>query len=289
MAWFGVVQDPYSLPKWSESAGVKADFCMKFEPWSKQRALTTQLAEAKALGHDRIMITWEPWTPVVHGDPLAAYQPNFSMQSILDGRHDDYIDLFARSLRDSGISTIYLRWGHEFNGGWYPWSYSQTDYVSAWMYLRDRIKYARKATNVRFVWSPNADLWANAPRFLTLALPWWPPSRYIDDVGLTIIEKGGDPPYDVPTIRRRVQLVRDVFEKPIIACEVNCVKPLAVQWFNDLAEWVAAEGPFSALVLSQQPSRMEAAGLAGDLSWSVEDYPEGRDAVCRLVEAIHSQ
>lgn len=289
MAWFGVVQDPYSLNTWSYSAGVKPDFCMKFEPWSKLRALTIQLAEAKALGHDRIMISWEPWTPVVHGDPLADYQPEYSMQSILDGKHNDYIDLFARALRDSGIPTIYLRWAHEMNGGWYPWSYSERDYILAWMYLRDRIKYGRKAYNVRFVWSPNPDLWANTPRFLTKALPWWPPARYVDDVGLTIIEKGADPPYTVEVIRRRVQIIRDVFEKPIIACEVNCVKPLAVQWFNDLATWVGAEGPFSALVLSQQPSRMEAAGLAGDLSWTVEDYPEGRDAVRRLVDALHSQ
>lgn len=289
MAWFGVVQDPYGLPAWSQATGLTADFCMKFEPWAKNRPLTTQLAEAKALGHDRFMITWEPWLPVPHGDALAEYQPDYALKSVLEGRYDEYIDVFARALRDSGIPTIYLRFGHEMNGGWYPWSYSAADYTAAWMYIRDRIRFSRKATNVRFVWSPNPDLWAAAPRFLSKALPWWPPARYIDDVGLTIIEKGTDPPYTVDVMRRRVQLIRDVFEKPIIACEVNCVKSLAERWFRDLAAWVGSEGPFSALVLSQGSSRMEAAGLAGDLSWTAADYPEGRAAIAATIDALHSQ
>lgn len=289
MAWFGVVADPYSLPAWSTASKLTADFCMKFEPWSKQRALTTQLAEAKALGHDRIMITWEPWLPVAHGDPLSVYQSDYSLRSILEGRHNDYIDLFARALRDSGLGTVYLRFGHEMNGGWYPWSTDAAEYQAVWMYLRDRIRFSRKAYNVRFVWSPNPDLWATPARFLLRALPWWPPSRYVDDIGLTIIERGIDPPYTPELIKRRLQLIRDVFEKPIIACEVNCVRGQAQSWFSDLAAWVGAEGPFSALVLSQADSRMEAAGLSGDLSWSVEEYPEGRDAVSSLVSALHSQ
>lgn len=289
MAWFGVVSDPYSLPTWQDTSKLTADFCMKFEPWSKQRDLNTPLAEAKALGHDRIMITWEPWLPVAHGDPRVDYQPEYSMRSILNGDHDAYIDLFARSLRDSGIATIYLRFAHEMNGGWYPWSYDPGEYQAVWMYLRDRIRYARKAYNVRFVWSPNPDLWATPTRFLLKALPWWPPSRYVDDIGLTIIERGAEPPYTVDLIRRRLQLIRDVFEKPIIACEVNCVLPLAADWFNSLATWVGTEGPFSAMVLSQAESRMQAAGLAGDLSWSVQENAEGRDAVAALVKALHSQ
>lgn len=289
MAWFGVVSDPYSLPAWSAASGIQADFCMKFEPWSKQRDLTRQLAEAKALGHDRIMITWEPWTPVKHGDPGEHYQPEYSMESIIAGKHDDYIDMFARTLRDSGLSTVYLRFGHEMNGGWYPWSYDPGAYRDAWMYLRDRIRFQRKAANVRFVWSPNPDLWAPATRFLSGVLPWWPVARYVDDVGVTIIEKGMTPPYTIPVIKHRMELIQTVFEKPIVVCELNCVRELAAEWFTELADWIAAEGPFAAGVLSQAPSRMEAEGVAGNLSWSVTEYPEGRDAVALLPSALHSQ
>lgn len=281
MAIVGVVQDPYSVPAWEAATGFRADMCMLFEAWSNQRPLTTQLAEAKALGHRGVMVTWEPWEPAATDSPDSRYQETYSLESILAGAHNDYIDLFARALRDSGL-TVYLRWAHEMNGDWYPWSYNPALYRTVWMYLRDRIRFSRKATNVRFVWAPNADLWADHPRFLTGVLPYWPPARYVDDVGLTVIQRD-DKDYTPDLIERRVRLVTDVFAKPVWACEVACVLDRAVSWFDGLAGITGRDGPFAGMVLNQSGTRSPTEGL----DWSIVDYPEERDAWGRVTTALH--
>ena len=280
---FGVVVDPASVDSWSRATDIWPDVCMDFEPWSNNRALSTQLAETKAMGNDTCMITWEPWKPCAQDDPGSYYQTGYSMESILRGDHDDYIDLFARALRDSGLPTIYLRFAHEMNGNWYPWSYDAGAYRDAWMYLRDRIRFSRKATNVKFVWSPNPDLWALPPRFLIRVLQYWPPERYVDYIGLTIIERDNTN-YSIPDIATRVKLIHDVFGKDVIAAEVNCVLDKAEDWFNALGDYIYRSHPFRALVLAQTGVRSGTTGL----NWTIEDHPAECRAVRRLVNALHS-
>lgn len=55
-----------------------------------------------------LLITWEPWVP-----PLA---------DIAAGLYDDDIDAWAQAIAQTPCSTVFLRWGHEMNGEWYPWS-----------------------------------------------------------------------------------------------------------------------------------------------------------------------
>lgn len=270
MGFFGVYEDPYSLPTWQDTTGIRADLSAMFEPWSNQRALTTQLAEAKALGHDSFMVTWEPWDP--------ATRTAYPMDAIAAGRYDDYIDLFARALRDSGL-TIYLRFAHEMNGTWYPWAHDPVAFRDAWMHVRDRVRFARKATNVRFVWAPNADLWADNTRFLTRALQYWPPARYVDDIGLTIIERDTTG-YTMDVIAHRLDLVEMVFDRStVLAAEVSCVLGEAADWFGRLADLVSRHS-VAGMVLNQSGS--EDTGL----NWSIEDHPMERDAVARLVAAV---
>ena len=64
---------------------------------------------------------------------------------------------FARSLaRFPG--TVCLRYAHEMNGYWYPWSRGPRAYRWAWRRIVRLFRVAG-ARNVRFVWSVNANLY----------------------------------------------------------------------------------------------------------------------------------
>jgi beta-mannanase len=113
-----------------------------------------------------ILLTWEPWR--IPADPVTSeQQPDFSLQSILSGRHDDYIRSFAAAIR--GLSRlIHLRPLHEMNGFWYPWcgTVNRNDpgeFQPAWRHLR-RLFADEGATNVAWVWSPYAASFPGDPR-----------------------------------------------------------------------------------------------------------------------------
>ena len=55
------------------------------------------------------MITWMPYG---NGDPLGE---------IVAGQHDAAITAEAQKAKALG-AQILMRWGHEMNGNWYPWS-----------------------------------------------------------------------------------------------------------------------------------------------------------------------
>ncbi len=123
-------------------------------------------------------IGWEPWDY----RPDIWNQPDYSLRRILDGDYDDYIDAWAVGLAESN-QPVLLRFGHEANGDWYPWSEARNgnapgDYVATWHYIHDRFD-AAGADNVIWVWAPNVNpfgAWPMAGVF--------PGDEYVDLVGL---------------------------------------------------------------------------------------------------------
>ena len=105
------------------------------------------------------MITWEPWRiPRNRSEMLhPERQPEFSLDQILKGSHDQYIEGWARELKKLSIS-IFFRPMHEMNGNWYPWcgSINGNDpkkFIETWNYIRDIFKVHR-CDKLIWVWSP---------------------------------------------------------------------------------------------------------------------------------------
>ncbi len=99
-----------------------------------------------------LQITWEPWH---FSNPNAI-----KMQDIINGKHDKYIDSWAQASKSFG-AEIWIRFAHEFNGNWYPWSVSANErdpqiYIKAFRHVRDRFSKAG-AFNVRWIWCLNAE------------------------------------------------------------------------------------------------------------------------------------
>lgn len=96
------------------------------------------------------LITWEPW------DYLRGIdQPAYALSRIAAGDFDAYLDTWARDLGSLG-APVYLRFAHEMDGPYYPWSVGQngntsTDFIEAWRRVVRRFR-AAGADNVRWVW-----------------------------------------------------------------------------------------------------------------------------------------
>lgn len=123
------------------------------------------------------MVTWEPWDPA-----RGLSQPEFRLAAIAAGRHDAYLRRWSGQIAAWGHPLL-LRFAHEMNGDWYPWSElvngnTPGTYVAAWRHVHDVVR-ASGATNVRWVWSPNVAYPGSQPM---RAL--YPGAEYVDWVAL---------------------------------------------------------------------------------------------------------
>lgn len=290
---FGVAVSPYDLDDWEAATGIKSDCCMVFEAWSKQRPLTDLLGRLQAYGHHSFVLTWEPWQPTpvgVTAEEQGTLQPAYSHDAILRGDWDWYIDMIARNLRDCGM-TVYLRLMHEMNGNWYPWSNNPAKYIEAWKYIRYRMRSMRGAWNVKFCWAPNPDLWRSTPAdWLKTLLPYWPGNSAVEFYGSTMIEYAyGDRNYPVSQFANRFRLAREIFQKQVLAMEVNVAHEVAVDWLTSLAGYICdGDHPLPLLVLSQGTSRGAAAGSTGTMDWSAMTDAHCREAIKAVVSALHA-
>lgn len=103
-------------------------------------------------------------------------------------RHDAYIARWAKDAAAWG-KPFYLRFAHEMNGKWQPWSpgvngNTSAEFVAAWRRVHD-IFEGEGATNVRWVWSPYVAC-ADCTAFGRV----YPGDRYVDWVALDGYNRG---------------------------------------------------------------------------------------------------
>jgi Glycosyl hydrolase family 26 len=134
--------------------GVTPASVMRFDSWATGNAFNT--AEAKALWNQGVVshFTWEPWNPALS----VSDAKQIHLQDIVDGKWDSYIK--ARGAEFAAVGApMMVRWGHEFNGNWYPWGIANNNsnpalYVSAYRRVHDLV-VAAGATNVQWIWCFN--------------------------------------------------------------------------------------------------------------------------------------
>jgi len=132
-------------------------------------------------------VTWEPWDPRQGVDQSA-----YSLAAIAGGSYDDYIRRWA-SEAAAYAQPLLLRFGHEMNGTWYPWSPaanggSSASYVAAYRHVHDLFA-AAGADNVSWVWSPNV-----VQGMPTALIDVYPGSAYVDVIGVDGYNGGEDVP-----------------------------------------------------------------------------------------------
>ncbi|MDQ6832337.1 MAG: beta-mannanase [Chloroflexota bacterium] len=123
------------------------------------------------------VITWEPWD-----DTGNETQPAYALSRIVDGTYDFYIRGWAHAAA-TWRNRLYLRFAHEMNADWYPWSSgvngnTSAQYIAAWRHVWD-IFHQEGATNVRWIWSPNVEVPGSTPYAEV-----YPGDTYVDWIGL---------------------------------------------------------------------------------------------------------
>ncbi|MBS3694114.1 glycoside hydrolase family 26 protein [Rhodococcus qingshengii] len=161
----------------TEVVGIRPSVLLSFHDFTAAPPLE-ELDAVAAAGAVPI-VTWEPW---VHRGGDDYDRGAFPAAAIAAGAYDDYLYRWADELGAHGL-TVYLRFAHEPNGTWYPWSpaggTSPETYVSAWRHVHD-IFVSKGATNVKWLWAPNVPV-AEEPRPITA---WYPGPEYVDVVGI---------------------------------------------------------------------------------------------------------
>lgn len=160
-----------------------------FMAWEWEAPFPRRTVEAIAMVGALPEITWEPWDP-----RLEADQPKFGLGAL--SAYDEYVDAFARGCAEYG-EPLYLRFGHEMNSDWYPWSVmanggSPQAFIDAYRRLYDRFQ-AAGATNVEWVWCPNI-IYRDRP---DLIVDSYPGDDVVDVIAVDGYNRGGWSPQDV--------------------------------------------------------------------------------------------
>ncbi len=105
----------------------------------------------------------EGMTPMISWMPVDLSRNNDNLlPEIALGSWDSYIDLWGTKLiawvnsyPEANRPSVLLRFGHEFNGTWYPYGNSPSWYIAAWQHIHDRFELAGVNDHVEWVWSAN--------------------------------------------------------------------------------------------------------------------------------------
>jgi mannan endo-1,4-beta-mannosidase len=276
---FGVYIDPWHLDDWTKDVGAAPQLVAKFAAFSTGRTIDEFVDEAERRGVRRLLVSWEPWKPVPTSLGIAAqFRPQLGYRNadIASGWQDEYLERFARSLaRFHGL--VYLRYAHEMNGFWYPWSHDQQGYRRAWRHVVRVVRRAG-AHNVRMVWSVNPSLYVPKRKWLKRLRGYWPGQRYVDLVGSTVINFGGRKDYGVHRFAPRLRALHSLYRRPLMITEANTEYRGRTVWLRGFRDMLRSMPWIKAVAWSQLPT---ASGISPGTSSATLRRPPSFDRSSR--------
>ena len=161
--------------------------------------------------------------------PETRSQRGIQLRDIIGGRYDRFIRRFARGAKRWG-HPFFLRFDHEMNGNWYPWSERANgnrrgQFVKMWRHVH-RIFDRVGANNATWVWCPNVNI-RGGPAIQKNLRSLYPGNRFVDWTCLDGFNWGVRPgsagwdSFDRVYRRTYRQVVRIAPRKPIIIGEVG--------------------------------------------------------------------
>ncbi|MGW0158109.1 glycoside hydrolase family 26 protein [Mycobacterium sp. NPDC003323] len=212
----------------SDLLGRNPQYVLWYEDFASPPPLD-ELAAADRIGAVPV-ITWEPWTTSDRG--------NDTWQSLCTGAFDEYIHEWVAELQN-WQRPICLRFAHEFNGDWYPWTPDggtpPDAHAASWRRIHGMFT-AGGATNVRWMWCPDAGL----SRDTTLKT-WYPGDEFVDIIGVDGFNWGTSrtatrwrsPAEIFDAVLAQAEDIAD--GRPVVIAEVACAEE-----GGSKADWITA-------------------------------------------------
>lgn len=113
------------------------------------------------------------------GDPASV------LRLTADGAFDDSYRRVAQRLIEAGYPDAIIRLGHEFNGGWPPWSSvgNETEFIAAWRHVH--AVFRQESPDFLFDWTSIRANWAETAPMA------WPGDDVVDFVGMDVYWRRG--------------------------------------------------------------------------------------------------
>lgn len=231
----------------------------------------------------RPIITWEP---LFNGySRLDPVQPR--LNNIINGDYDTYINSFADQIK-SYNDTIIIRFMHEFEGDWYPWSityngHNPTDYITAFRKVVDMFR-ARGASKVKWMWCLNSD-YAPYENYNWDVLAY-PGDSYVDIVATDIYNNHF--PVNSPwwvsfryrTAESYYYLTKYFPQKPLMICELGCRERVSTEDLSSQTkgEWIAVMDKELQSNFSKVKGVVFFSGLQNN-DWRINSSTEALDSI----------
>lgn len=170
--YWGFFDDSGTPMSFYNGFGKKPSMAMMFNGWTangNRDFPSAFCAEAQAAGYV----------------PHVTWEPMMGLEELMSGKYDADIKRYGEALAKFGKPVV-LRFAHEFNGDWYPWSIQNDQlvpvatYIKAFRYVHDKVR-AAGGTNARWAWAPNN---ANGNKNPQTVESYYPGDAYVDLIGM---------------------------------------------------------------------------------------------------------
>ena len=265
---------------------------MWFQAWGNEAVnkFATASCEAAYARGSVPHIVWEPWN-------YSSPDTNYSLQKIIDGQFDEYILEWATDARDYG-RPIFLRFAHEMNGNWYPWSgpnngNDPSKYIAAWRHVHD-VFSSVGADNVTWIWNAYShslpfESWNDANNY-------YPGDGYVDWIGISGYNWGRSKDWST------WQTFDDIFASPYNSLHnAHPAKPIMIAEFacSEVYDWVIWEkkGPWITdtfqKIKNSYPAvkaynwfNVDKSGL-GETNWHIESSDNSKNAMNQAMTDLY--
>ncbi|NQT23372.1 MAG: hypothetical protein HQ579_08075 [Candidatus Omnitrophica bacterium] len=214
-AFLGDKPSRKDIAEFQDKYGKKPFFIMVFVDWG--HFVDKEIIKDVYSEGSQLIITWEPW--------YAKEKKGIDYEAMLSGKYDEYIEKFCDRIK-TVKEAVLIRFAHEMNGNWYPWSGSiigKEKYKKIYQYVKD--VFDKKGTaNIKWIFSVNAaDVPSDESNKFML---YYPGDAYVDYIGIDGYNWGNTKSWS------RWMSFREIFDKRYNEVIANTKKPVLISEFS---------------------------------------------------------
>lgn len=200
------------------------------------------------------VVTWM----TVADDPTSPTAGSYTLAKIVAGQFDRYLLAYAGAIVRTGLPLV-LRFDHEMNGNWFPWSAGMKAnqsadpaqpnlYVQAWRHIWDVFDSVGANDDVIWLWSPvrvdniKPHSLVAGYKYQTSLDEDYPGDRYVDWTGMSAYQyKPTDGWTYEATFRKTLNALKDLApRKPIFVAETGATENVGTtNYAAQKAQWTA--------------------------------------------------